>query len=80
MKRKTLVHSLFLTGVFVFSLAFSPKLVQAFDGNSVTCYSESRSKSGATYYDCGDCTKQFNSKGTGTSSTCSTGPSLPGFE
>lgn len=30
------------------------------------------SKSGATYYDCGSCTKQFNSKGTGTASTCKT--------
>ena len=41
-------------------------------GGSVTCYSESRAKSGATYYDCGDCTKQFNSKGYGSSSTCTT--------
>lgn len=41
-------------------------------GNSVTCYSSSESKSGATYYDCGPCEKQFNSKGTGSSSTCTT--------
>ncbi len=41
-------------------------------GNSVTCYSSSQSKSGATYYDCGNCSKQFNSKGVGSSSTCKT--------
>lgn len=45
---------------------------EASGGNRVTCYSSSSSKSGATYYDCGSCTKQFNSKGTGTSSTCKT--------
>jgi hypothetical protein len=39
-------------------------------GNTVTCYSSSESKSGATYYDCGSCTRQFNSKGTGSSGTC----------
>jgi hypothetical protein len=39
-------------------------------GNAVTCYSSSVSKSGATYYDCGSCTRQFNSKGTGSSGTC----------
>lgn len=39
-------------------------------GNSVTCYSSSRSKSGSTYYDCGGCTRQFNSEGRGSSSTC----------
>lgn len=41
-------------------------------GNSVTCYSSSRSKSGSTYYDCGGCTRQFNSEGRGSSSTCTT--------
>ena len=41
-------------------------------GNTVTCYSSSESKSGATYYDCGSCTKQFNSKGTGDTRTCVT--------
>jgi hypothetical protein len=41
-------------------------------GNTVTCYSSSESKSGATYYDCGPCTKQFNSKGTGDARTCVT--------
>ncbi|GHV27015.1 hypothetical protein FACS1894176_08470 [Bacteroidia bacterium] len=41
-------------------------------GNSVTCYSSSKSSSGSTYYDCGNCSKQFNSKGTGNSGTCTT--------
>ncbi len=41
-------------------------------GGTVTCYSSSRSKSGATYYDCGNCSKQYNSKGVGASSTCHT--------
>lgn len=41
-------------------------------GNTVTCYSSSSSKSGSTYYDCGSCSKQFNSQGTGSSSTCNT--------
>lgn len=40
--------------------------------NEVTCYSSSDSKKGSTYYDCGDCSKQFNSKGTGESRTCRT--------
>lgn len=37
-------------------------------GNSVTCYSSSSAKSGATYYDCGHCTREFNSTGKGNSS------------
>jgi hypothetical protein len=41
-------------------------------GNTVTCYSSSDAKKGSTYYDCGSCTKQFNSKGTGSSSSCTT--------
>lgn len=41
-------------------------------GNTVTCYSSSSAKSGATYYDCGNCSRQFNSKGRGDSSTCTT--------
>lgn len=45
---------------------------EAEGGNSVTCYSSSKASSGSTYYDCGGCTKQFNSKGTGDSSTCKT--------
>lgn len=39
-------------------------------GTTVDCYSSSKSSSGSTYYDCGTCTKQFNSKGTGSSRTC----------
>lgn len=39
-------------------------------GNSVTCYSSSRSRSGSTYYDWGRCTREFNSEGTGSSSIC----------
>ncbi len=81
MKRKSLIHSAILTGVFVFSLAFSPRVVQAYLGNTVTCYSEQRSKSGASYYNCGDCTERFNSKGKGSTSTCTTGDGgLPGLE
>jgi hypothetical protein len=41
-------------------------------GNVVDCYSSSDSKKGATYYDCGPCTKQFNSTGTGSLRTCIT--------
>ncbi|MFR9531608.1 MAG: hypothetical protein SNH05_09635 [Rikenellaceae bacterium] len=40
-------------------------------GSTVICYSESRSKSGATYYDCGDCAnKVYNSKGVGDTGKC----------
>lgn len=39
-------------------------------GNMVDCYSSSEGKKGATYYDCGTCTKQTNAKGTGNSRTC----------
>lgn len=39
-------------------------------GNTVQCYSSSEAKKGATYYDCGPCTKQFNSQGVGPSSNC----------
>lgn len=41
-------------------------------GNTVDCYSESAHKRGATYYDCGDCSKQFNQKGVGSQRTCQT--------
>lgn len=44
----------------------------------VNCYSESRAKAGATYYDCGDCTIKFNSKGFGTASFCETEPEIRG--
>lgn len=46
--------------------------------NQVTCYSESRAKSGATYYDCGDCESKFNSKGFGITSICETAPVIGG--
>lgn len=39
-------------------------------GNKVICYSSSSSKSGASYYDCGPCSREFNSIGTGSSSEC----------
>lgn len=39
-------------------------------GSTVDCYSSSRSSSGATYYDCGTCEKQYNSKGEGNMRTC----------
>ena len=38
--------------------------------NTVDCFSQSRAKSGATYYDCGKCTKEYNAKGTGNMRTC----------
>lgn len=41
-------------------------------GNTVDCYSSSKADKGSTYYDCGDCTKQFNSEGKGDSRTCVT--------
>jgi hypothetical protein len=44
----------------------------------VTCYSESRAKSGATYYDCGNCTQNFNSRGVGFASTCNSNPEIGG--
>lgn len=39
-------------------------------GNTVDCYSNSESKRGASYYDCGTCSRQFNSKGTGNMRQC----------
>lgn len=39
-------------------------------GNIVTCYSSSNAKKGSTYYDCGDCKRYFNSKGTGDKRDC----------
>lgn len=39
-------------------------------GNTVDCYSSSESKRGASYYDCGTCTRQFNSKRTGNMRQC----------
>ena len=39
-------------------------------GNTVDCYSSSDYKKGSTYYDCGTCTKQINSIGTGSTRTC----------
>lgn len=44
----------------------------------VTCYSESRVKSGATYYDCGNCTQSFNSRAVGLASSCNTSPEIGG--
>lgn len=41
-------------------------------GNTVDCYSSSEGKKGASYYDCGPCTKQLNSTGTGDKRTCVT--------
>lgn len=41
-------------------------------GNTVDCYSESDYKSGSTYYDCGSCKKEENSKGKGNKRTCTT--------
>ena len=41
-------------------------------GNTVDCYSSSSAKKGSTYYDCGSCSKQFNSVGTGSARTCTT--------
>ena len=41
-------------------------------GNSVTCYSESRYRRGATYWDCGDCTRYCDARGKGSTSTCTT--------
>jgi len=59
---------------FIFGLILPTKSEQG-GGNTVTCFSESRSKPGATYWDCGDCKKYFNSRGYGSSSTCITGSS-----
>ena len=74
MKSKSLIQAVILSSVFGLSVLFSPKLAKAFDDvGEVTCYSESRSKSGASYYSCGDCDERFNSKGVGSSGTCSTG-------
>lgn len=39
-------------------------------GNTVDCYSSSDPKRGASYYDCGTCSRQFNSKGTGNMRQC----------
>lgn len=39
-------------------------------GNTVDCYSSSDSKRGASYYDCGTCSRQFNSVGTGNMRQC----------
>ena len=40
------------------------------DGNWVICYSSSKAKKGSTYYDCGDCEKQYNSMGIGEPGRC----------
>lgn len=42
-------------------------------GNTVDCYSSSESEVGASYYDCGSCSRQTNAKGTGSSRTCNAG-------
>lgn len=39
-------------------------------GNTVDCYSSSQYERGASYYDCGSCTRQFNSKGVGNMRQC----------
>jgi hypothetical protein len=54
------------------SLANVEALASESGGNAVDCYSESKSKSGSTYYDCGNCTKQYNSEGKGSQRTCTT--------
>ena len=41
-------------------------------GNTVTCYSESRYRRGASYWDCGDCTRYSDARGKGATSTCTT--------
>ena len=42
----------------------------SFGGNTVDCYSSSDGKKGASYYDCGTCTREFNSIGVGSTRTC----------
>lgn len=39
-------------------------------GNTVDCYSSSLPKKGATYYDCGLCRREYNSKGDGNARQC----------
>ncbi|MBE6288330.1 MAG: hypothetical protein E7099_09145 [Mediterranea massiliensis] len=39
-------------------------------GNTVDCYSSSSAKKGSTYYDCGNCQKQYNAKGIGGQRQC----------
>ncbi|MDR1056247.1 MAG: hypothetical protein LBL90_10630 [Prevotellaceae bacterium] len=53
-------------------LSFTTNVNALVDGNTVDCYSSSSEKKGATYYDCGQCTRQFNSKGVGSTRTCAT--------
>lgn len=38
--------------------------------NTVDCYSSSKSKKGASYYDCGPCIKINNAEGVGSTRTC----------
>lgn len=40
------------------------------NGNYNICYSESRVRSGYTYYDCGSCTKIYDEQGRGIYSKC----------
>ena len=41
-------------------------------GNSVTCYSESRYRRGASYWDCGNCTRYSDARGKGSTGSCTT--------
>ena len=41
-------------------------------GNSVTCYSESRYRRGASYWDCGNCTCYCDARGKGSTGSCTT--------
>ena len=41
-------------------------------GNSVTCYSESRYRRGASYWDCGNCTRYCDARGKGATGSCTT--------
>ena len=41
-------------------------------GNSVTCYSESRYRRGASYWDCGNCTRYCDARGKGSTGSCTT--------
>lgn len=76
MKRKILIGlaALLLLGGGI-AMAESDKTDRSFDGNTVDCYSSSSFSSGASYYDCGSCTRQQDARGTGRSRTCAAGAS-----